>query len=209
MCWSSDKPLYSYWAWCKLTCIFYTIKNTQCDSATMWTCHIQKVSQKLHASVKAKLLCHSRQNVDLQLKSWSWKGPKFIFFLCSVFLYVYLFIVTILTVLQNLCTGFSLLWSNQLWSLTCLKPNLNCFVWLLKINGRTLVWSHACHCLGKDRNFSSHYILQNSILFIKHNTRTHTHTHTHKQTQNDMFHAGTLVGPKMPVSANKNNKNTK
>jgi len=135
-----------------------------------------------------------------------------VFFLCNVFLYVYLFIITILTVLQNLCIGFSLLWSNQLWSLTCLKPNLNCFVWLLKINGRTLVWSRACHCLGKDRNFSSHYILQNSILFINTthaHTHTHTHTHTHKQTQNDMFHAGTLVGPKMPVSANKSNKNTK
>ena len=60
---------------------FYTIKNRQCDSATMWTCHIQKVSPKLHASVKTKLLlfvCHNRQNVDLQLKSWSWKGPKLV-----------------------------------------------------------------------------------------------------------------------------------
>lgn len=120
----------------------------------------------------------------------------------TVFLYVYLFIITILTVLQNLCIGFSLLWSNQLSSLTCLKPNLNCFVWLLKINGRTLAWSHACHCLGKDLNFSNHYILQNSILF----KTQHTHTHTHKQTQNDMFHAGTLVGPKMPVSAKKKKK---
>ena len=69
-----------------------------------------------------------------------------------------------------------------------------------------------CMSLSGERSELQQSLHLTKLNFIyKHNTRTHTHTHTHthKQTQNDMFHAGTLVGPKMPVSANKNNKNTK